>query len=55
MRTWNPILAVCGFKGGAWQERGGGVVDTPMHTMFIYIFIFIPPKGSYWEISKFFI
>ena len=24
------------FKGGAWQERGGGVlegVDTPMHTM----------------------
>ena len=28
---------VCWFKGGAWQERGGGVlewggVDTPMHT-----------------------
>ena len=29
---------VCRFKGGAWQERGGGVfegvgVDTPMQTM----------------------
>ena len=29
------------FKEGPWQERGGGIFNTPMHTIYLYMLISI--------------
>ena len=39
---------VCQFKG-TWQERGGGGVDTPMHTMFALWPFYQPEKSKFWK------